>query len=205
MECMSPLLIPGMPSNSCLCQLSYATLLLMSLIVNGITLDMILCWVKPIMSCSSLKPCKAILQLVQASRNSSSIFCKETELLKYSSWVQPLLWWDDGTVVLICCQIDDFTITSTNQAASLKLIKLINKWVTIDDMGLGTLDEHGLSILYNGLNMHQAADHIRILATTNILMFLATHGWDADSKAPPPTTIPLSPSLDKKLQTKLGP
>ena len=43
-----------------------------------------------------------------------------------------------GKRVLVCCQIDNYAIASTDPAASAELFCLINARITTDDLGMGT-------------------------------------------------------------------
>lgn len=40
-------------------------------------------------------------------------------------------------MVLVCCQVDDFAIVSTNPAITSKLVSMINTKVTVVDKGIG--------------------------------------------------------------------
>ena len=93
-----------------------------------------------------------------------------------------------GHEVLMCRQIDDFAIASTHTTAAAALIKKIDSKVTTDNLGHGTRDQYGISMLYNGQDVHQTADYIKLSAVSYISRFLTTHGWDTDTKSIPHKT-----------------
>ena len=111
----------------------------------------------------------------------------------------------EGHDILLCRQIDDFAIGCKDPRGAELLIAKINSKVTTDSLGHGKVDEHGVSMLYNGLDIHQTADYIKLSAVTYISRFLATHGWDTDSKTIPHDIAPLPPSTVDNLQKVLGP
>ena len=84
----------------------------------------------------------------------------------------------NGELVLICRQVDDFAIASASTATADKLIAVINAHATTSSKGIGIPDDQGLGLRYNGIDVHQTRDHIKISCETYINRVLQTHGWE---------------------------
>jgi KUP system potassium uptake protein len=80
-----------------------------------------------------------------------------------------------GTVadqdVLLCRQVDDFSIACKDPAIAERLIALINARVTTESKGLGTR--------YNGIDLLQTRHYLQLSCGTYIRRILQTHGWEA--------------------------
>ena len=59
-----------------------------------------------------------------------------------------------------------------------KLINIINQHATTSSKGIGTPSDQGIRICYNGLDVHQMCDYIKISCETYIDCVLQTHGWE---------------------------
>lgn len=79
-------------------------------------------------------------------------------------------------LVLACRQVDDFAIASKMEAASQKLIAIINERATTDDQGTGAVTDQAVINCYNGLDVHQTCEYIKLSFETNIQRMLQTHG-----------------------------
>jgi hypothetical protein len=69
----------------------------------------------------------------------------------------------DGTLILVCRQVDDFAIASASTATAEKLIAIINTHATTSSQGIGLKDDQGIGIRYNGVDLHQTGDYIKLL------------------------------------------
>jgi hypothetical protein len=76
----------------------------------------------------------------------------------------------DGELVLIYRQVDDFVVASVTRATASKLIAVINARVTTKDQGLG--------IRFNGIDLLQTRDCIKVSCETYLDRALLTHGGD---------------------------
>jgi len=76
----------------------------------------------------------------------------------------------DGETVLVCRQVDDFAVGSVKQATAEKLIAMINKRVSTTSEGIGTK--------YNGVDILQTRDYIKLSCESYLDRVLQTHGWD---------------------------
>jgi hypothetical protein len=72
----------------------------------------------------------------------------------------------DGETVLVCRQVDDFAIASRSRAAADKLIATINKHVTTDNQGIGIRGDDGMHSRYNGVDIHQTRDYVKLSCST---------------------------------------
>ena len=74
----------------------------------------------------------------------------------------------DDQLVLICRQVDDFAIAPKSTATAKKLVAAINQRVTTISAGIGTDGPSGMTCKYNGVDLHQTRDYIKINCATNI-------------------------------------
>jgi len=79
----------------------------------------------------------------------------------------------DGKLVLVCHQVDDFAIASEDPKTADLLISKINAHVMTQNKGLGTC--------YNGIDLSQTRDYIRVSCKSVIDCMLQTHGWNQPS------------------------
>ena len=84
----------------------------------------------------------------------------------------------DDQLVLICRQVDDFAIATKSTATAEKLVAAINQRVTTTSAGIGVSGASGMTSKYNGLDLHQTRDYIKINCETYISRVLQTHGWE---------------------------
>ncbi len=113
----------------------------------------------------------------------------------------------DGETVLVCRQVDDFAVASRSRAAANKLIATINKHVTTDNQGIGIRDDDGVHSRYNGVDIHQTRDYVKLSCATYIKRVLQTHGWEKPAAHEPDRhdSVPLSADSCKLLSTLEGP
>ena len=113
----------------------------------------------------------------------------------------------DGKDCLVCRQVDDLAVSSADPATSEKLIAAIGKRVTVESGGLGTLiPRKGYHSRYNGIDLYQTRDYVKVGCDTYISRLLQTYGWesvadDANCKESPP----ISDDMVKKLSLLVGP
>ena len=84
----------------------------------------------------------------------------------------------DGQLVLVCRQVDDFAIASQDRATTEKLVAAINSHVTTSSLGIGVRDDRGYTARYNGVDVHQTRNYIKLSCETYIDRLLQTHGWE---------------------------
>ena len=92
--------------------------------------------------------------------------------------------------------MDDFAITCEDQDQAKQIIQDINANMTI------SVKELGLVKQYNGVNVEQTKEYIKIHNTTYIDKLLAQHFWLANDEVPL-HTHPLPMNSDNKYQKQL--
>jgi Reverse transcriptase (RNA-dependent DNA polymerase) len=100
----------------------------------------------------------------------------------------------DGHAVLICRMVNDYAIACRDPTVADKIIAHINKAATIDSLGMGSR--------FNGVDIVQSRDYIKIHCETYIDCMLQTHGWSHPSpnESDRHDNVPLSPGSIKSLQ-----
>ena len=104
-----------------------------------------------------------------------------------------------GKAMLICRQVDDLAVACSCAITAANFIKLIDGKVSTTD--------HGLLKWYNGVDVEQTRDYIKVHSSTYISRLLATIDWDTDkhdeAKATP--TSPIQDKYVKELDDHTGP
>jgi len=99
-----------------------------------------------------------------------------------------------GEVVFICRQVDDFAISSDLTAVADHIISVIDKHVSTTNKGIG--------MKYNGLDVLQTRNYIKLHCKSYINKILLSHGWT--ESGPKESThhniVPLSPDAVDQLQ-----
>jgi hypothetical protein len=80
-----------------------------------------------------------------------------------------------GETVYICCQVDDFSITSDTCATADHIISVVNSHATTTSQGIGETMEHREHCCYNGVDIWQTQDYIKISCKTYVDRLLQTH------------------------------
>lgn len=113
----------------------------------------------------------------------------------------------DGEIVLVCRQVDDFSIGSKSSAAAEKLIAVINKHAATESQGIGVVSKDGMSARYNGIDVHQTQDYIKLTCETYIDRVLKTHGWETPGakESDRHDSVPMSADTSKQLGMLSGP
>jgi len=113
----------------------------------------------------------------------------------------------DGELVLVCRQVDDFSVASKTLTASAKVLAIINKHATTEDKGIGLRDDDGMTARFNGIDVHQTQDYIKLSCKTYIDRLLQTHGWEKTGtrESDRYDAVPLSSDAAKQLDEIVGP
>lgn len=77
--------------------------------------------------------------------------------------------------MLVCRQVDDFETASRSWAATKKLIAVLNRHASTESQGIGIEMGYGVSNRYNGVNIHQTRDYIKVTCDTHLARVLLTH------------------------------
>lgn len=113
----------------------------------------------------------------------------------------------DGEMVLVCRQVDDFAVASVTPRVASKLVDMINDRVTTVDKGIGKITVNGAFSQYNGVDIHQTRDYIKMSCESYIDRVLQTHNWTQPDhqQSDRHDSVPLSPSLISALGSTKGP
>lgn len=105
----------------------------------------------------------------------------------------------DGHDVLVCRQVDDFAIGTRDPAVAEKFIGMINERVTTLSDGVGKR--------YNGIDLMQTRDYIKVHCQNYIERVLQTHGWEAagPKESDRHDSLPITSDVVTRLQNLDGP
>ena len=105
----------------------------------------------------------------------------------------------NGALVLVCRQVDDYAIASADPATAETLISMINEHVTTSSQGIGTR--------YNGVDVEQTRDYVRLHCEVYIDRVLQTHGWETPSpnESDRHDIVPLTADVSTQLNLLSGP
>jgi hypothetical protein len=94
-----------------------------------------------------------------------------------------------GKEVLFLCQVDDFAVGAQEEATAIAVINEIDKYMKIDIKDLGKLDQ------YNGVDIIQGRDYIKLNNPTYLQKIIDEHKWMIDESNTPQFPLPM---LDDK-------
>jgi hypothetical protein len=113
----------------------------------------------------------------------------------------------DGTLVLVCRQVDDYAIASVTPAIANQLLDFINSHITTQNHGIGVPSPSGVFSRYNGLDVHQTSHYVKLSCEVYLRRILQTHGWDTPAvrESDRHDCVPLSPDTMSALALLSGP
>ena len=111
----------------------------------------------------------------------------------------------DGKSVLVCRQVDDFAAGAATEVTARKFLDVIRSHVEAEFDGMGVETPEGIYEHYNGLDIHQTRDYVKISVESYIMRVMQTHGWDTPSSKESAPTVPMSPTVAERLQKLEGP
>ena len=103
-----------------------------------------------------------------------------------------------GKSVLFLRQVDDFTVACEDKSVADKVIKRMNDKMTISVKSLGTVSQ------FNGIDVDQKGEYIKIYNRTYIEKMLMKHDWiqhEQDHSHKFPTPMISEPAYQRKLET----
>lgn len=103
-----------------------------------------------------------------------------------------------GKTVLFLRQVDDFAVACQDQDTAKKVISMINNKMTINVKSLGTIAR------FNGVDVDQTREYIKLYNKTYILKMLAKHDWirqEPNHTHNFPTPMISEPAYQRKLET----
>ena len=111
----------------------------------------------------------------------------------------------DGKEVLACRQVDDFASGAKDKPIAEKFITLVQKYVKAEFEGMGIETGEGLYQRFNGIDIFQTRNYIKVGCESYIDRMLQTHGWESPKHKDPPNLVPIQPSITDRLMTLVGP
>ena len=111
----------------------------------------------------------------------------------------------DGKEILVCRQVDDFAAGSKSLETAELFIAQIREHVRYEFAGMGIETEQGVYQRYNGIDVTQTRDYIKVGCETYIDRVLLSHGWDAPKVKDPPNLVPISTDTANRLVKLEGP
>ena len=111
----------------------------------------------------------------------------------------------DGHEILVCRQVDDFAAGSPTKEGSQLFIDTVRKYVEAEFHALGIETSQGTYERFNGIDVFQARDHIKIGCESYIDRMLETHGWSSPVHKDPANLVPIRPEITDKLMRLEGP
>jgi hypothetical protein len=112
-----------------------------------------------------------------------------------------------GETVYICHQVDDFSIASDTRETADYIVSIVSSHATTTSQGIGEVTEDGAHCWYNGVDIWQTRNFVKILCETYIDCLLQTHNWSvpATNESDRHDCIPLSSDNASSLQQLQGP
>ena len=101
--------------------------------------------------------------------------------------------------ILFLRQVDDFAVAASTKDAALHLIHLINQHMRIEVKQLGVIDR------FNGVDVHQTRDYIKITCEKYLFNMLKHHDWLATTPHIAPIPLQSDPRLMAKLEQATPP
>jgi ribosomal protein L30/L7E len=109
--------------------------------------------------------------------------------------------------VYVCQQVDDFSIALDTRETADYIVSVVSSHATTTSQGIGNITINGAHCCYNGVDIWQPRNYVKISCKTYIDCLLQTHGWSAPSpnKSNRHNCIPLSSDTANSLQLLQGP
>ncbi len=113
----------------------------------------------------------------------------------------------EGQDILLCRMVDDYCVACADSAVASRFIVKLNEHVTTESKGTGDLiKERGLHLAYNGVDLFQTRDYIKVTCETFIGRLLKTHGWETPSAGEDLTDAsPITEETVKRISRLKGP
>jgi hypothetical protein len=112
-----------------------------------------------------------------------------------------------GEVVYLCRQVDDFSIASDTRETADYIVSIVSSHATTTSQSIGETTTDGAHCRYNGVDIWQSWDSVKISCETYIDRLLQTHNWSAPSpnESDRHDCIPFSSDTVNTLQLLRGP
>ena len=111
----------------------------------------------------------------------------------------------DGKEILVCRQVDDFAAGAEDLATAELFITKLREHVRCEFAGMGLETHDGVYQRYNGIDVIQTRDYIKVGCESYIDRMLMSHGWDTPAHKDPPNLVPIPSETATRLMTLEGP
>ena len=112
----------------------------------------------------------------------------------------------DDHEVLVCRQVDDFASGSPSMAGNQRFFDLLREHVATEFNAMGVeIPTGGYFERYNGVDVIQTRDYIKLSCETYIDRMLLTHGWSSPKAKDPENLVPVRPEVTERLMKLEGP
>ena len=118
----------------------------------------------------------------------------------------------DGEDVLVCRQVDDFASGASSKKAAERFIEVICSHVRAEFAGMGVILPEGVYQRFNGIDVFQTRNYIKLSAESYINRMMQTHGWDEEKRpnrslqqVDQSKAVPLNPAIANRLMLLQGP
>ena len=102
--------------------------------------------------------------------------------------------------VLLARQVDDFTCASKSQDTNHEFYRQLQTFIDFEIEGPGLPSARGLSVRFNGIEVHQTRDFILLNCERYITQMCETHGWGTPSTGESSSKQLLVPITDDKIK-----
>ena len=104
----------------------------------------------------------------------------------------------NGQEVMFLRQVDDFAIVAATEETAKAIIKTIDQYMTIQIKDLGTLTR------YNGVDVMQTRDYIKLKNPTYLKKIIQEHQWMVENEHSTTFPIPMTDEKDYIRQLELS-
>lgn len=113
----------------------------------------------------------------------------------------------DGKEVLVCRQVDDFASAAASKETAKKFITELRKYVETEYAELGIETDGGMFQRYNGIDVIQTRDYVKLGCESYLDRVLQSHGWDSPKHDVTnlDKVLPLNPTVAARLLDLTGP
>jgi len=111
----------------------------------------------------------------------------------------------DGHEILVCRQVDDFASGSPTKAGCEAFITALRSFVEAEYNYMGMETSKGMFERYNGIDVIQTRDYIKLSCESYIDRVLETHGWTTPGRPDPEKIVPIHTDKVEKLMALEGP
>jgi hypothetical protein len=113
----------------------------------------------------------------------------------------------DGVPVYLLRQVDDFCLACPNEPMAIRIYDIIGSKLQLPGESKPPFTYFGLLSTFNGLDLAQERESLRVHCASYISRVLKTHGWSTpESSSPDPSNMaPLPSDCEKDMYTLVGP